>query len=229
MKKLFCILGFALTATLSFGQAYNLKIYNISGLPAAVNVNDTVPFFVGVQNEDIAGYVGPLTLYYKVKQDSPNTLRYDSLTSILSSDTAYYPTTLIFSIPPFYPADNIVTIWPVGGGFNVNPIGDSMSVNIFIDTIMSAREHLFAEKYYVIIYPNPTQGKIFIHSTGGSQTQPEKVFLYDLNGKLIQKTDLRKTDNLDLRKIDVAQGNYVVDIVLKNGKRYSAKILYFPK
>jgi len=65
----------------------------------------------------------------------------------------------------------------------------------------------------VLIYPNPTRGRLLVEISGYDKTSKTGLYLYDLSGSVIlSKSPVTGSDQLDLSPFSI--GTYVLKIVL---------------
>lgn len=75
------------------------------------------------------------------------------------------------------------------------------------------------------VFPSPTQGNIFFQS---KITGPQKVFISDINGKLLQEKTIHFTTTDTSLKVDLtpySDGFYFIQIIDEHGKSQSHKII----
>lgn len=95
--------------------------------------------------------------------------------------------------------------------------------NHTLEAVFSFDPSLLDEDDGLLIYPNPTQGALYIVSLGEIQ----KLELFDLKGaKLLERQGIKK-NNYTLQTDFLKSGLYLLIITAEEGQRYSRKIQIF--
>lgn len=112
---------------------------------------------------------------------------------------------------------NVDNTWP-DGVYNVNVDfeGQSYTTSFGVNTNLSLNESELSQN---LIFPNPASERFNIHSN----TTMEKVFLYDITGKLLMNKTINTTE-AQINISDLNPGVYLVAI-LKDGKWNTERLI----
>jgi hypothetical protein len=95
-------------------------------------------------------------------------------------------------------------------------------------TTTEARTSAYVEQ--VLLYPNPVKTSLNVQTTS-SNTGASMVSVYDMSGKLMQKTAFQKSAVLHQQSLNVANlapGVYSIEVVIDNKKRFNSKFVKQP-
>lgn len=95
-------------------------------------------------------------------------------------------------------------------------------------TTTEARTSAYAEQ--VLLYPNPVKTSLNVQTTS-SNTGASMVSVYDMSGKLMQKTAFQKSAVLHQQSLNVANlapGVYSIEVVIDNKTRFNSKFVKQP-
>jgi len=129
-----------------------------------------------------------------------------------------------------------------GWGNNWRPFSDTMQITVVssnnalittattrtVTTTSDATEAkaVIAEDK-LLVYPNPAQGQINVQTTS-TVTGAAYLNIYDVSGKLIQKTGFQKMQSLHQQVLNISSlkpGVYHVEVVIDNGTRLNSKFI----
>lgn len=71
------------------------------------------------------------------------------------------------------------------------------------------------KQHELVIYPNPTTDKLFIRFADKNEN-PVTVYIYDLTGKEVSKTQLQNQTNAEINLTNVKTGTYLVKVISNN-------------
>lgn len=152
------------------------------------------------------------------------------------SDVGGFPTYTSKTPPLDSDKDGMPDDWELARGLNPNNANDRNNTNaegytmleVYLNSlqanVISNVPVINADEAKIKIYPNPTKGLINIHNL--SDTDIERVFLYDLNGRQVDSTSqqIAKKQSVEMNISQHPKGTYVLKLVGK-GAIYTKSII----
>lgn len=109
----------------------------------------------------------------------------------------------------------------LNGVYAVKIMSPTCTVTSSQTTISSVGLDFLTENESFSIYPNPSSGKIIIEL--GEATQKIQIYIYSINGRLINRKDFHNMDSIET-EIDGPKGIYFIEIQVDDKKLLREKI-----
>ena len=136
---------------------------------------------------------------------------------IYVSDTAVRENTYTYGDFVITPADSGVFTYDIQG-YTIANCDSVIHLTLYVEYNTGIEDPVMLPEFK--FFPNPTNAVLNIKGE-----QMRQVHIYDLNGKLVRKSDSDSPESTNIDVTGFASGHYVVKVLLENGQSVTRKII----